>query len=115
MALIAKMVDAKVQLVSVAEGIDSTGSDGRAWLGAVASLAGHQRAIRLEKIRSGQRRARASGTHCGRPPLAPAVVEKIALFLANGHGIRPTSRMVAVSPSRVAAEKKSMIEAGYVF
>jgi len=108
-ALISWLSASNVALVAVSEGIDTTQPLGAAWLAAVAPLAEYQKAIRLESARAGQRRARASGTHCGRPPLGPAVVERIRNSLRVSNGTRPTARKLNVSPSRVALEKQAMI------
>jgi DNA invertase Pin-like site-specific DNA recombinase len=109
--LVAKMAATKADLIIEAEGIDTSTIEGAAWLAAVASLQGYKEAVRRENARAGQRRARESGVHCGRPALKPAIVNKLNALLRSGHGVRAASRLAGCSPARAAAEKKAMMAA----
>jgi len=55
-----------VQFVSLREAFDTTGPLGRAFLGIVAVLGEMERALIIERVRSGMARARAEGRQIGR-------------------------------------------------
>lgn len=107
-ALIAKMADSKIDLIAVAEGIDTTTSSGSAWIAAIASLEGFQRALRHRTARAGQLRAMDAGVRFGRPPISESTMKSVRAALAAGQGVRPTARRMGISPARVAAEKQAM-------
>jgi len=109
-AFIAKMADGNVDL-TVGTEIDTTRPDGQAWMAAISSLQGYKEALRQEKARAGQRRARDSGVHCGRPALNPKIVNKLNALLRSGHGVRAAARLAGCSPASASAEKKAMIAA----
>jgi DNA invertase Pin-like site-specific DNA recombinase len=58
-----------VQFVSLREAFDTTGALGRAFLGIVAVLGEMERALLIERVRSGMARARAEGRQIGRARL----------------------------------------------
>jgi len=58
-----------VQFVSLREAFDSSGALGRAFLGIVAVLGEMERALLIERVRSGMARARAEGRQIGRAKL----------------------------------------------
>jgi putative DNA-invertase from lambdoid prophage Rac len=107
-ALIAKMADSKIDLIAVAEGIDTTTSSGSAWMAAIASLGGFQRALRHRRARAGQLRAMEAGVRFGRPPISDSTMKSVRAALEAGYGVRPTARRMGISPARVAAEKQAM-------
>ena len=113
-ALIAKMSAAGVHLISEIEGIDTTTPEGAAWMSAVASMQGFQQALRHQKVRAGQLRAKAAGVKFGRPALSVATIKNVRASLAAGHGVRPTGRKTGVSAARVSAEKQAMRVAGNI-
>jgi len=106
--LVAMMAEKQVGLITVAEGIDTTQPEGRAWMASIASLRQYQVGLRHRKARAGQLRARESGTVFGRPKIKPALIAKAQQSLASGAGVRPTARKLGISAARVAAEKRAM-------
>ena len=58
-----------VQFVSLREAFDSSGALGRAFLGIIAVLGEMERALLIERVRSGMARARAEGRQIGRARL----------------------------------------------
>lgn len=58
-----------VQFVSLREAFDTSGALGRAFLGIVAVLGEMERALLIERVRSGMARARAEGRQIGRAKL----------------------------------------------
>ena len=62
---VSRMVSAKADLL-VAGQIDTTTTQGSAWMAAFASLHGVQQALRHQKARAGQLRAISAGVRCGR-------------------------------------------------
>jgi len=59
----------EVQFVSLREAFDTAGALGRAFLGIVAVLGEMERALLIERVRSGMARARAEGRQIGRARL----------------------------------------------
>jgi DNA invertase Pin-like site-specific DNA recombinase len=59
----------EVQFVSLREAFDTSGALGRAFLGIVAVLGEMERALLIERVRSGMARARAEGRQIGRARL----------------------------------------------
>ena len=59
----------EVQFVSLREAFDTSGALGRAFLGIVAVLGEMERALLIERVRSGMARARAEGRRIGRARL----------------------------------------------
>jgi DNA invertase Pin-like site-specific DNA recombinase len=110
-AFVAKLAAYHVALIAVAEGIDTTTADGKAWAATVASLHTYMKAQRQARIKAGQQRARLSGTPWGRPKIADGVLQSVRAALAAGHGVRPTARKLGISPARVHAEKRAMSSA----
>ena len=58
-----------VQFVSLREAFDTSGALGRAFLGIIAVLGEMERALLIERVRSGMARARAEGRQIGRARL----------------------------------------------
>lgn len=58
-----------VQFVSLREAFDTSGALGRAFLGIIAVLGEMERALLIERVRSGMARARAEGRQIGRTRL----------------------------------------------
>lgn len=107
-ALIGRMAGGGVALIAEAEGIDTTTTDGAAWMSAVASLQTYREAVRRQAARAGQLRAKEAGVKLGRPPVAGNTIERVRIALAAGHGVRPTARQMGISAARVSAEKQAM-------
>ncbi len=103
-----KLVSANIDLVVVDGSIDSTTKQGTAWLAAVASLTGYQQALRRQKARAGQLRAKAAGVKFGRKPIPESTIEMVRAALLRNEGTRITARRYRISASRVAMEKKAV-------
>jgi DNA invertase Pin-like site-specific DNA recombinase len=71
-----------------------------------------RRAYRREAIIAGQLKARACGTRFGRPPLAPARIEKVRLALRSGQGVRQAARSSGISPAKASRIRAEMVGAG---
>jgi DNA invertase Pin-like site-specific DNA recombinase len=110
---VSRLVSAKAVLLVAGE-IDSTTTQGAAWMAAVASLRGFRRALRHQSARAGQLRAREAGVRFGRPLVPDSTIERVRIALAQGHGVRPTARRMGISPARVSAEKQAMKSAGHI-
>jgi DNA invertase Pin-like site-specific DNA recombinase len=108
---VSRMISAKADLL-VAGQIDSTTTQGSAWMAAFASLQGVQQTLRQQKARAAQQRAMQAGVRFGRPPIPQCIIERVRTALEAGHGVRPTARKTGVSPARVAAEKRAMCDPG---
>lgn len=106
---VSRFVAAKVHLIVVDEGIDTSTAGGAAWMASVTSLEGVQKALRHQKARAGQLRAKQAGVRFGRPPISDSTMKSVRAALAAGHGIRTTARKLGLSPARVAAEKQAMV------
>ena len=66
-ALFKELVERKVNLVSLKDGLDLSTPAGRLMANVLASVAAYETEIRAERIRAGQDVARATGKHLGRP------------------------------------------------
>jgi DNA invertase Pin-like site-specific DNA recombinase len=108
-AFVAKLLATETALVVVDDGIDTTRPEGLAWMAAVASLTGYQQALRRQKARAGQLRAKAAGVKFGRKPIPDSTMAMVRSALERNEGTRSTGRRYRISPSRVAMEKKAMI------
>jgi DNA invertase Pin-like site-specific DNA recombinase len=85
-----------VEFVSYSESLDTSTPMGRAMFSIIAALAELERNIIIERSVEGQRRARARGTHVGRP--RRAIDEARVLELrAEGVSVRSVARALGVS------------------
>jgi DNA invertase Pin-like site-specific DNA recombinase len=66
-ALFDELVNRKVNLVSIRDGIDLFTPAGRMMAGVLASVAQYETEVRSERSMAGQAVARAKGKHMGRP------------------------------------------------
>lgn len=85
-----------VDFVSYSESIDTSTPLGRAMFAVVAALAELERALIVERSVEGQRRARARGTHVGRPRREVDQGKVLALHLA-GTSLRAIARATGLS------------------
>src|SRR4051795_5286733 len=93
-----------IEFVSYSEGADTTTPQGKLLFGIMASLAEFERSLIAERVKAGMQRAKANGTHTGRPALLPFKRRQIETMLAETP--RPSDRAIAksvgVSPETVA-------------
>ena len=83
------------------QGVDTTTPAGRALFQMLGVFAEFERAIIVERVRAGISRAKAQGTHCGRPRINGKTEQAIRAALAEGHGIRKVARECGVGVSVV--------------
>lgn len=101
--LLATLRQAEVSLYCHAEQIDT--DDGSS---AILDLIAVFRHAKFgQAVRRGQERARATGTHIGRPAIPEGIRRRIQIALADGGGIRSTARMYNVSPATVINVRRS--------
>jgi DNA invertase Pin-like site-specific DNA recombinase len=85
-----------VEFVSYSESLDTSTPMGRAMFSIVAALGELERNIVVERSVEGQRRARARGTHIGRPRRAVDEA-RIMRLRAEGMSVRGVARALGVS------------------
>ncbi|MGE0711189.1 MAG: recombinase family protein [Planctomycetota bacterium] len=90
-----------IDFVSYSESLDTSTPMGRAMFSIVAALAELERRIVVERSAEGQRRARARGTHVGRPRREVDVAAVLARRAA-GESERAIARATGVSRSVIA-------------
>src|SRR4051812_11613804 len=92
-----------IDFISYGEGADTTTPQGKLLFGIMASLAEFERSLIAERVKAGMQRAKAQGTHTGRPALSEHLSRKIAVLLESTP--RPSDRAIAksvgVSPESV--------------
>jgi DNA invertase Pin-like site-specific DNA recombinase len=85
-----------IEFVSYSESLDTSTPMGRAMFSIVAALAELERNIIIERSVEGQRRARARGTHVGRPRRAVDET-RVMRLRADGVSVRGVARALGVS------------------
>ena len=85
-----------VEFVSYSESLDTSTPMGRAMFSIVAALGELERNIIIERSVEGQRRARARGTHIGRP-LRAVDEARVMRLRAEGMSVRAVARALGVS------------------
>jgi DNA invertase Pin-like site-specific DNA recombinase len=105
-----------VQFVSLREAFDTSGALGRAFLGIVAVLGEMERALLIERVRSGMARARAEGRQIGRARLnvdrEQIIIDRHSGMsltqIATKHGISRASVCRLMKQSTVADSRPSL-------
>jgi len=95
-----------VQFVSLREAFDTSGALGRAFLGIVAVLGEMERALLIERVRSGMARARAEGRQIGRARLA-VDREQIVIDRRSGMSLTQIAEKHGISRASVCRLMKS--------
>src|SRR5438105_6547517 len=85
-----------VDFVSYSESLDTSTPMGRAMFSIIAALAELERNIVVQRSVEGQRRARARGTHVGRPRRAVDEA-RVTQLRAGGASVRAVARALGVS------------------
>jgi DNA invertase Pin-like site-specific DNA recombinase len=67
-----------------------------------------ERAMIVERVKSGLARARSQGKRLGRRPVSEAVVERIREQLAHGSGIIKTAKLIGCGVGTVHRIKREM-------
>lgn len=91
-----------VDFVSVSEAIDTSTSIGKLCFTIIGACAELERSLIVERVRAGQKAAKARGKHIGRPsPLTPIVVARIASMRSDGASIRAIASALSISVGTV--------------
>jgi DNA invertase Pin-like site-specific DNA recombinase len=85
-----------VAFVSLREQIDTSTPMGRAMFTIVAAIAELERDLIRERVSAGVKRAKAAGTHCGRPKVELDLRPAVAL-LGQGRGLKEVAAILQVS------------------
>src|SRR5215471_10514247 len=94
----------KIDLFLHQQGLDTMTPAGKAVFQMLGVFAEFERSIIQERVRAGLKRARSEGKRLGRPPLAPALVERIRKALnkpGRTEGVRRIAARFGVDPSTV--------------
>jgi len=92
---------AGVRLYADKEGVDASTAHGRAMLEMASVFARLERSMIVERVKAGMARAKAQGTHVGRPRTDQDTVAAIRLMLAGGKGIISTAKAIGVGVGTV--------------
>lgn len=98
-----------VQFVSLREAFDTSGALGRAFLGIVAVLGEMERALLIERVRSGMARARAEGRQIGRARL-DVDREQVVVDRRSGMSLTEVAKKHAISRASVCRLMKEANE-----
>jgi DNA invertase Pin-like site-specific DNA recombinase len=90
------------------QGLDSTSPAGRAMFQMLGIFAEFERAMIVDRIRSGLTRARAEGKRLGRPSISATIVTRIRDELSAGHGIHRTAKLIGVGVGTVQKVKAEL-------
>jgi DNA invertase Pin-like site-specific DNA recombinase len=96
----------KVDLFLHQQGLDTTTPAGKAMFQMLGVFAEFERSIIQERVRAGLQRARREGKRLGRPPIAPALKERIQDALkapGRTEGVRVIAQRFGVNPGTVQA------------
>jgi DNA invertase Pin-like site-specific DNA recombinase len=93
----------KIDLFLHQQGLDTTTPAGKMMFQVLGSFAEYERDMIRARVNAGIARAKAAGKHCGRPPLAPELAERIrqAMAVSGRPGIRVIAKQFGVSPMTV--------------
>jgi len=91
----------KVDLYLHQQGLDTTSPAGKAMFQMMGVFAEFERAMIQERVRAGLLRARGEGKRLGRPPIDPALAERIRAALADGLSVRKTAAKFEINPTTV--------------
>jgi len=91
----------KVDLYLHQQGLDTTSPAGKAMFQMMGVFAEFERAMIQERVRAGLLRARGEGKRLGRPPIDPALAERIRAALADGLSVRKTAAKFKINPTTV--------------
>jgi len=90
------------------QGLDTTTPAGKAMFQLMGVFAEFERAMIVERVKTGLSRARAQGRRLGRPTLSPDKERDVRQFLSKGTGIIRTARTVGVGVSAVQRIKSGL-------
>ena len=90
------------------QGLDTSTPAGKAMFGMLSVFGGSERAMIVDRVKAGLRRAVGQGKTLGRPRIDPKTEAAIRAALAAGHGILKTAAMVGVGSGTVQRVRKEM-------
>jgi DNA invertase Pin-like site-specific DNA recombinase len=97
-----------VHFISTQESIDTSTPMGRMVFTMVSAVAELEREIIRERVQAGVDRAKAAGTHCGRPVVEIDLRPALAMF-EQGYGLKATAKSLGVA---VTTLRERLKEAG---
>jgi DNA invertase Pin-like site-specific DNA recombinase len=100
-ALLGELRAKGVDLYLHQQGLDTSTPAGKAMFQMLGVFAEFERAMIVERVRAGLRRARAQGKRLGRPRVGEKVEAAIRRELAKGRGIHAVARAVGVGAGTV--------------
>jgi DNA invertase Pin-like site-specific DNA recombinase len=102
-AFLSELHALKIDLFLRQQGLDTTTPAGKAMFQMMGVFAEFERAMIQERVRAGIARARSEGKRLGRPPIAPALAERIrkALATPGRPGVRVLAERFGVNVSTV--------------
>jgi DNA invertase Pin-like site-specific DNA recombinase len=108
-ALLGELQGKGVDLDLQQQGIDTGTPAGKAMFQMMGVFAEFERAMIVERVKSGLARARNQGKRLGRRPVCADVVERIREQLATGAGILKTAKVLGVGTGTVHRVKREMV------
>ena len=90
------------------QGLDTSTPAGKAMFGMLSVFGEFERAMIVERIKAGLRRAVAQNKQLGRPKIDPMKEAAIRAALAAGHGILKTAAMIGCGSGTVQRVRKQM-------
>ena len=84
-----------ISFVSLREQVDTTTPVGKVLFTLIAAISEFERALIQERVKAGVDRAKAAGTHCGRPR-RELDLRAAAALLGQGHSIREVASMLGL-------------------
>ena len=101
-ALMEELRTLKVDLYIDQQGLDTTTPSGRAMFQMAGVFAEFERGMLIERTRAGMARARACGTHIGRPRVSDEMEQRVKAMRQEGVGINRIAASLKVGKSVVA-------------
>jgi DNA invertase Pin-like site-specific DNA recombinase len=97
-AFLSEINSRRVDLYLHQQGLDTSSPAGRAMFGMLSVFAEFERAMIVERVRTGIiiNRAKANGMRLGRPPISKATGDAIRVELAAGNGMIKIARSLGV-------------------
>lgn len=93
------------------QGLDTSTPAGKAMFQMLGVFAEFERAMIVERVHAGLKRARAQGKRLGRPRIAPEIERRIRELLGKGRGIRATAQAVGVGVGTVQRVRSEALAA----
>jgi DNA invertase Pin-like site-specific DNA recombinase len=90
------------------QGLDTSTPTGKMMFQMLGVFSEFERAMIVDRVKAGMRRAKAQGKAIGRPMISRAIEERIRSELAAGKGIHKVARIVGVGSGTVQRVKAEM-------